>query len=97
MTVIVEVINEKTIDLLNAMESMGLIHIQPSVQQNAEKPAREGKRSLLEMRGIHAGLHKGTVDDFLKECHEEKERENAIDKRREEERERMRANAKLPS
>jgi hypothetical protein len=97
MTVTVEVINEKTIDMLNVMESMGLIHVQPPIQQETEKLAREGRRTLLEMYGIHAGRHGRTVDDFLRECHEEKERENAIDKRREEERERMRANAKLPS
>ena len=97
MTVTVEVINMKTLSLLNDLETMGLIHVLPSVQQKDEKPIREGKSYGERMQGIHAGLHKGTVDDFLKECHEEKERENAIDKRREEERERMRANAKLAS
>jgi len=96
MTVTVEVINEKTIDMLNVMESMGLIHMQSSVQQNAEKPMREGRRTLEQMRGIHAGHHGRTLDDFLRECHEEKERENEIDRRMDEERERMR-NAKLPS
>ena len=71
--------------------------MQPTVQQKTEKPVREGGRSLLQMRGIHAGHNKGTIDEFLAECHEEKLRELAIEKRQEEERERMRANAKLPS
>ena len=117
MTVTVEVIEKKSLNLLDAMENMGLIHVLPSVPQESDKPAREGKSFVERMRGIHAGhnkgtedtppynwlrgIHaghnKGTVDDFLKECHEEKERENAIDRRQDEERERMRANAKLPS
>ena len=95
MTVTVEVIEEKSISLLNAMEGMGLIHVQPSVQKDAEKPAREGRRTLEQLYGVHAGHHGRTLDDFLRECHEEKERENEIDRRMDEERERMR-NAKLP-
>ena len=72
-------------------------HAFHSVQQKDEKPVREGRRTLEQLYGIHAGHNKGTVDDFLAECHEEKERELAIEKRQEEERERMRANATLPS
>jgi len=68
-----------------------------SVQQNSPKTTEEDKNSFRWMRGIHAGLHKGTVEDFLADCRADKERELAIEKRQEEERARLRANATLSS
>ena len=94
MTVTLEVINRKTLNLLNDLESMGLIHVQPPVPQNAVETAEEDKRSFQRFRGIHAGLHGGSVEEFLAGCREDKEHELAIEKRQEEERARL-ANAKL--
>ncbi len=98
MTVTVEVKNKKTLNLLNDLENLGLIHLQPPVPQNPEKTAEEDKRSFADRYyGIHAGLHKGTVEDFLADCRADKEREFAIEKRQDEERARRLANATLPS
>jgi len=57
----------------------------------------EDKKPFRWMRGIHAGLHKGTVEDFLADCHADKERELAIEKRQEEERTRRHVNTTLSS
>jgi len=47
----------------------------------------EDKRSFAErFQRIHAGLHKGSVEDFLADCRADKERELAIEKRQEEDR-----------
>jgi len=96
MTVNVEIMNHGTLNLLNAMENIGLIHVQPSVPQNAEKTAGDAKRSFQRFRGIHAGLHGGSVEEFLAGCREDKEHEFAIEKRQEEERVRL-AKAELSS
>jgi len=63
MTVTVEVINEKIFNLLDALEGLGLIHVRPAVPQEAEMAVQENPPSYRWMRGIHAGLHKGSVDD----------------------------------
>ena len=97
MTVTVEVIEKKSLNLLDAMENMGLIHVLPSVPQETDKPAREGKSFVERMRGIHAGIPGASVEDFLADCREDKEHELAIEKRQEEECERRRAEAELSS
>jgi len=98
MTLTVEVMNKKTLNLLDAMETMGLIHVQPPVPQNPKKTTEDDKNSFRWMRGIHAGISKGTVEDFLADCRKDKEREFAIEKRQDEERARARlANAELSS
>jgi hypothetical protein len=96
MTVTVEVINRKTLNLLNDLESMGLIHIQPSVPQNAVETAGEAPPPYQWLRGIHAGIPEASVDNFLARCREDKEYELAIEKRQEEEHARY-ANTALSS
>ncbi len=97
MTVTVEVRNKKTLNVLDALENLGLIHVQTPASLNAKKTAEEDKRSFSErFRGIHAGLHKGTVEDFLADCRKDKEHEFEIERRQEEERARL-AKAKLSS
>jgi len=96
MTVTVEIMNHGSLNLLNAMENIGLIHVQPSVPQNTGETAEEDKHSFLRFQGIHAGLHRGSVEEFLADCREDKEHELAIERRQEEERARL-AKAKLSS
>jgi len=86
MTVTVEVINKKTLNLLNDLESMGLIHVQPSVPQNTVETVEEAPPPYQWLRGIHAGIPGASVEDFFARCREDKEHELAIEKRREEER-----------
>ena len=89
MTVNVEIVNHGTLNLLKDLENLGLIHVQPSVPQNTEKTAENDKRSFQRFRGIHAGLHGGSVEEFLADCRKDKEHELAIEKRQEEERARL--------
>ena len=96
MTVNVEIMNHETLNLLRDLENLGLIHMQPSAAPDAEKTAQNDKHSFQRFRGIHAGLHGGSVEEFLAGCREDKERELAIEKRQEEERARL-AKAKLSS
>ena len=96
MTVTVEVINQKTLNLLNDLENLGLIHVKPSVSQNAVETVEETPPPYQWLRGIHAGIPEASVDNFLARCREDKEHELAIEKRQEEERAR-RANEKLSS
>jgi len=98
MTVTLEVKNQKTLNLLNDLESLGLIHVQPPATQNAEKTAVKDKRSFVEKyRGIHAGIPGASVEDFLADCRADKEREFALEKRRDEENAASIANATIPS
>ena len=97
MTVTVEIIKPATLNLLRDLENLGLIHVQSSVSRDTEKTVEEDKHSFLRFQGIHAGLHRGSVEDFLADCREDKERELAIEKRQEEERASRRAKAKLSS
>jgi len=97
MTVTIEVINKGAMNLLNDMESMGLIHVKPSVPQNSEEIVRNEKySSFLKLRGIHRNIPGASVDEFLASCREDKENELAIEKSQEERRFRI-ASTKLPS
>jgi len=96
MTVTVEIMNHGTLNLLRDLENLGLIHVQTSVSPDAETTAQDNKHSFQRFRGIHAGLHRGSVEEFLAGCREDKEHEFAIERRQEEERARL-AKAKLSS
>jgi hypothetical protein len=87
MTVSVEVTNQKTLDLLKAIEGVGLIHVNtPVPSQSAEMEVQEEQPPYRWMRGCHKGLHNGTVEDFLADCRKDKEHEFEIERRQEEER-----------
>ena len=94
MTVTVEIRKPGTLNLLQELENLGLIHMQPSVPEDAEKPAEEDPPPYQWLRGIHAGIPGASVEDFLARSREDKEHELAIEKRQEEERGRL---AKLSS
>jgi hypothetical protein len=96
MTVTVELINHGTLNLLKALENMGLIYVRSSIPQDTEKTAEEDKYSFQQLRGIHKNIPGGSVDDWLARSREDKEHELAIEKRQEEERARF-AKAKLSS
>jgi len=68
---------------------MGLINLHTSVSLNSEKASQENKASYLSFRGCSKNVPGGSVDDFLSSCREDKEHELAIEKRQEEERERI--------
>ena len=89
MTIMVEVINKGSINLLKDMESLGLINLHTSVSQNSEKPSHDNMASYLSFRGCSKNVPGGSVDDFFARCLEDKEHELAIEKRQEEERERL--------
>jgi hypothetical protein len=87
MTVTVEVKNQRTFDLLRAIEDLGLIHVNsPVPTQTAEKTDQDEKPSYHRLMGCHKGLHNGTVEDFLADCRKDKEHELEIERRQEEER-----------
>ena len=96
MTVTVEIMKHGTLNLLRALENLGLIHVQPSVSPDTETPTQDNEHSFQRFQGIHAGLHGGSVEEFLAGCREDKEHEFAIEKRQEEERVRL-AKAELSS
>jgi len=97
MTLTVEVIENAAINLLNDLESLGLIHVKPAVSQNGEKPADgDDKYSFLQLRGIHRNIPGASVEEFLARSREEKEHELGIEKHQEEERARL-ASTKLHS
>ncbi|MCL2068136.1 MAG: hypothetical protein FWG99_11825 [Treponema sp.] len=57
--------------------------------ENIVKTAKEDKfAAFLQLRGIHKNIPGASVDEFLSRCHEDKERELAIEKREQEERNR---------
>jgi hypothetical protein len=92
MTVTVEVMNQKTLDLLKSIENVGLIHLNaPMLPQTAEKSAQEKTPSYHRLMGCHKGLHNGSVEKFLADCRADKEHEFEIERRQQEER----ARAKL--
>jgi hypothetical protein len=92
MTVTVEVKNQGTFDLLRAIESLGLIHVNsPVPPQTAEKTDQDEIPAYHWLRGCHKGLHSGTVEDFLADCRADKEHEFEIERRQEEERAARRA------
>jgi len=87
MTVNVEVKNRKALDLLKAIEGVGLIHVNSSVTpQITEMEVHEKTPPYRWLRGCHKGLHNGTVEDFLADCRKDKEHELEIERRQEEER-----------
>jgi len=101
MTVNVEVKNQKTFDLLRAIEGLGLIHVNsPIPQQTDEKTeqeenlrplsseVREEKPSYHWLRGCHKGIPGASVEDFLARSRADKEHELEIERRQEEERRR---------
>ena len=89
MAVTVEVINKGSINLLKEMENLGLINLRTSVSQISEKTSRNAQSSSRWMRGCCKSIPGGSVEDFLARCREDKEHELAIEKRQEEERERL--------
>jgi len=90
MTVTVEVINQKTFDLLKVIEGLGLIHVNsPIPPQTEEMAVHEEPPPYLRLMGCHKGLHNGTVEDFLADCRADKEHELEIERRQEEERARL--------
>jgi hypothetical protein len=87
MTVTVEVKNQRTLDLLKAIEGVGLIHVNSPIPANtAEKAGQEEIPPYHWLRGAHKGLHNGTVEEFLADCRADKEHEFEIERRQEEER-----------
>ena len=58
-------------------------------QENTVKTTQEDKfAAFLQLRGIHKNIPGASVDEFLSRCREDKERELAIEKRQQEERNR---------
>jgi hypothetical protein len=87
MTVTVEVMNQRTFDLLRAIEGLGLIHVNAPVQPHAaEKTAQDETPSYHRLRGCSKDIPGGSVEDFLARCREDKEHELEIERRQEEER-----------
>jgi len=98
MYLTVEIINDGAINLLNDLESLGLVRVKPAVSQGTKKTVTDEQyASFLKLRGIHAGIPGASVENFLAECREDKKRELAIEKREEEERESRSAVAKVSS
>jgi len=89
MTVTVEVKKHGSLNLLRAMENLGLIHLQPSPLQNSMETVNEVQPPYYELRGIHKNLPCGSIDNFLARSQKDKEQEFEIEKRREEERSRL--------
>ena len=96
MNLTVEVKEQAVINLLNDLESLGLIHVKPDVSQDKEKVAEKNYDAFMALRGCCKNVPGGSVDEFLARCREDKEYELAIEKRQEEERARL-AKAKLSS
>ncbi|MDR0456333.1 MAG: hypothetical protein LBH20_06590 [Treponema sp.] len=84
MTVTVEVKNRKTLDLLKAIEGVGLIHV------NSPKPTQAAEQEKTPpyhwLRGCCKNIPGGSVEDFLARSREDKEHELEIEKRQQEER-----------
>ena len=60
---------------------------QKAQQENNAKIVQDDKyASFLQLRGIHKNIPGASVDEFLSRCREDKERELAIEKRQQEER-----------
>lgn len=96
MTVTVDVINHKTLNLLKNLESLGLIHVKSPILQELAEEVHENPPSYYKLMGVHKNLHNGSVEDFLADCRADKEQEFAIEKRQSEESERF-AKARLSS
>jgi hypothetical protein len=72
MTITIEVINQKTINLLREMEKLGLIHMQISVPHVVENTIFDNERSNRWLRGCCKNLPEGSVDDFFERCRADK-------------------------
>jgi len=81
MTVTVEVKNQRTFDLLRAIEGLGLIHV-----NSVEKTDQKEKPSYHWLRGCHKNIPGASVEDFLARSRADKEHELEIERRQEEER-----------
>jgi hypothetical protein len=97
MTVTVEIKKQGTLNLLQDLENLGLIHVQPSAPQDTSETVEEAPPPYQWLRGCCKSKSGDSVENFLARCREDKEHELAIEKRQEEERARRRANAKLSS
>jgi len=87
MIVTVEVKNQRTLDLLRAIEGLGLIHVNtPVPPQAAEKTDQEKVPPYHRLQGCCKNIPGGSVEDFLARSRTDKEYELAIEKRQEEER-----------
>ena len=87
MTVTVEVKNHRTLDLLRAIEGLGLIHVNsPIPPQTAEKTVQEEIPPYHWLQGCCKNIPGGSVEDFLARSRADKEHELEIEKRQEEER-----------
>ena len=76
MIVTVEVKNQKTFDLLRAIEGLGLIHVNfPVASQTAEKADQEEVPPYHWLQGCCKNLPGGSVEDFLARSHADKEHE----------------------
>jgi len=89
MTVTIEIIKQGTLNLLNDLENLGLIHVKHTTPQNTAETVKEDPPPYMKLYGIHKNIKGGSVEDFLADCREDKERELAIERRQEEERERL--------
>jgi hypothetical protein len=82
MTVTVELKNQKTYDLLRAIEGLGLINVNsPVPPQTAEKAVHEETPPYQWLRGCCKGIPGGSVEDFLARSRTDKEHELEIEKR----------------
>ena len=86
MTVTIEVKSQGTLNLLQDMEGLGLIHIYAPSSLDNTKTVPGDSNSYSWLRGCCKNLPGGSVDEFLANCRADKERELAIEKRQEEER-----------
>jgi hypothetical protein len=87
MTVTVEVKNQKTLDLLRAIEGLGLIHVNSSVSPHtAEEVVKEETPPYHWLRGCCKNIPGGSVEEFLARSRADKEHELEIEKRQKEER-----------
>ena len=87
MIVTVEVKNQRTFDLLRAIEDLGLIHVNsPLPPQTAEETEQGEVPSYHWLRGCHKNIPGGSVEDFLARSRADKEHELEIERCQEEER-----------
>ena len=91
MLVTIEVINKDTLNLLQNLEGMGLIHVHTPISQDTGKNARKEAKysSFLHLQGIHKNMPGASVEKFLQGCREDKEFELAVEKRQQEEHTRL--------
>ena len=84
MMLTIQVRNQDTLNLLRNMENLGLINIQTAehrsnVALDIEKKTDEENNSYNKLRGINKNLPGASVDEFLKRCYTDKERELALE------------------